>query len=148
MKPFSPTDGKAIPVTVVTQGGLKKWRAARSANETKWLTVNRCTGAPGQMCLIPGADGSLSRVVLGISDPLEIWDTADLARNLPDGLYRFNGVRGKEAENRAALGWALGSYRFDAYRKHMALKTSLRWPKAATGPMSPGPWRQHSWSVI
>ena len=95
MKPFSPTDGKAIPVAVVTQGGLKKWRAARSANETKWLTVNRFTGAPGQMCLIPGADGSLSRVVLGISDPLEIWDTADLARNLPDGLYRFNGVRGK-----------------------------------------------------
>ena len=130
MKPFSPTDGRAIPITVVTQGGLKKWRAARSANETKWLTVNRFTGAPGQMCLIPGADGSLSRVVLGISDPLEIWDTADLARNLPDGLYRFNGVRGKEAENRAALGWALGSYRFDAYRKHMALKTSLRWPKS------------------
>ena len=129
MKPFSPADGKAIPVTVVTQGGLKKWRAARSANETKWLTVNRFTGAPGQICLIPGSDGSLSRVVLGISDPLEIWDTADLARNLPDGLYQLNGVRGKQAENRAALGWALGGYRFDAYRKHMALKTSLRWPK-------------------
>lgn len=129
MKPFSPTDGKAIPVTVVTQGGLKKWRAARSANEKKWLTVNKFAGAPGQLCLIPGADGSLSRVVLGISDPLEIWDTADLARNLPDGLYRLNGVRGKEAENRAALGWALGGYRFDTYRKPVALKTSLRWPK-------------------
>ena len=116
MKPFSPTDGKAIPVTVVTQDGLKKWRAAQSANEKKWLTVNRFTGAPGQMCLIPEADGSLSRVVLGIADPLEIWDTADLARNLPDGIYRLNGVRGKEAENRAALGWALGGYRFDRYR--------------------------------
>ena len=103
MKPFSPTDGKAIPVTVVTQGGLKKWRAARSANEKKWLTVNKFAGAPGQLCLIPGADGSLSRVVLGISDPLEIWDTADLARNLPDGLYRLDGVRGKEAERVARV---------------------------------------------
>lgn len=130
MKLFSPSDGKATPVTVVTQEGLKQWRADRSAYEKKWMTVNGFTGTPGKTCLIPGADGSLSRVVLGISDPLEIWDTAGLARNLPDGLYRLDGVRGKAAATRAALGWALGSYRFDAYRKPVALKTSLCWPKA------------------
>ena len=129
MNPFSPADGKAIPITVVKQDSLGEWRAGRSSREKKWLKVNNFNGAPGKSCLIPAADGRLSRVVLGISDPLEIWDTADLARNLPDGLYRLSGVRGKEAKTRAALGWALGSYSFDVYRRPIALNTSLRWPK-------------------
>ena len=130
METFSPTRGEAVPVTVVTQESCEEWQAGQSAREKKWLKVNRFTGAPGKTCLIPAADGSLSKVVLGISDPLEIWDTAGLARNLPDGIYRLEGVRGKDASTRAALGWALGGYRFDAYRKPTLLKTSLRWPKA------------------
>ncbi len=130
METFSPTRGKAVPVTVVTQKSCEEWQASQSACEKKWLKVNRFTGAPGKTCLIPAADGGLSKVVLGISDPLEIWDTAGLARNLPDGIYRLEGVRGKDASTRAALGWALGGYRFDAYRKPTLLKTSLRWPKA------------------
>ena len=130
METFSPTRGEAVPVTVVTQESCEEWQAGQSAREKKWLKVNRFTGAPGKTCLIPAADGSLSKVVLGISDPLEIWDTAGLARSLPDGIYRLEGVRGKDASTRAALGWALGGYRFDAYRKPTLLKTSLRWPKA------------------
>ena len=46
------------------------------------------------MCLIPGADVSLSRVVLHLH-PLNAWDTVDLVRNLHDGLYRLMVCEGK-----------------------------------------------------
>jgi len=130
MKPFSPADGKATPITAVTKAGLKKWLTGRPAVEKKWIKSAGFTGTPGKTCLLPAKDGGLSRVLLGVSDPLDLWDSGGLARTLPDGVYKLDGVRSKEAATRFALGWALGCYRFDAYRKPSPLKTSLRWPKA------------------
>ena len=88
------------------------------------------SATPGKFCLIPSSDGNLSKVVLGTSDPVKIWDTGNLARNLPDGIYRLDGFRSKNGATRGALGWALGGYRFDKYRKPSPLKASLRWPKS------------------
>ena len=130
MKPFSPTGGKATPITIVTKAGLKIWLAGRPAAEKRWVKSAGFTGAAGKTCLTPGKDGSLSRVLLGVSDPVEIWDTGSLARTLPEGTYKLDGVRAKEAATRLALGWALGAYRYDVYRQPAPLKTSLRWPKA------------------
>ena len=74
-----------------------------------------------QLAVIPeGRDGWSA--VLGVAnvDELSPWCLARAAESLPEGSYRVEG----RGPGPAVLGWLLGQYRFDRYRK----------PKGAKGP--------------
>jgi leucyl aminopeptidase len=75
--------------------------------------------SPGRVLIVPGAGGSLAGVVFGVEaedavhrDPFL---AANLARDLPAGAYRFDGAL---ADVRVStIGFLLGTYRFDRYRR-------------------------------
>jgi leucyl aminopeptidase len=74
---------------------------------------------PGRVLIVPGAEGELLGVIFGVEaedaphrDP---FISANLARDLPAGAYRFEGPL---ADARlSAIGFLLGTYRFDRYRR-------------------------------
>lgn len=65
---------------------------------------------------MPSADGSLGGALLGLGgNPSEIpFITGKLARELPEGEWHIETA--PLTANRLALGFGLGSYRFDKYR--------------------------------
>ena len=86
---------------------------------------------PGELCLVPGKAGKLARVLVGCEGHDELWALAALPQSLPQGVYRLDAAFGTEAATKAALGWALGTYRFERYRKETKPLAALAWPKGA-----------------
>ncbi|HEX7883737.1 MAG TPA: leucyl aminopeptidase family protein, partial [Afipia sp.] len=80
------------------------------------------TAKPGQYLALPADDGSLAHVVFGIEDVSSEWRDpfrpGQLPGLLPAGTYSF--ANAPHDTRLAALAFALGSYRFNRYRKNDA----------------------------
>jgi leucyl aminopeptidase len=71
-------------------------------------------GKPGQLLLVPDAQGALARVLFGADAN---WTTLRaLPAKLPAGVYRIVERPQAVSADQAALAFALGSYRFDRYK--------------------------------
>jgi len=84
--------------------------------------------------LVPDQEGRLGRVLVGMPEEgSAMWAIAGLSETLPAGSYRLDGVPEGGDASRLALGWALGTYSFDLYRKKEKQKDSARlvWPEGA-----------------
>ncbi|RXF73389.1 leucyl aminopeptidase family protein [Hansschlegelia zhihuaiae] len=110
---FAPSSEAAIPVWF-TPAGDPPPDAARGGARPAGFEV-----AAGRHLLIPGADGTLAGVVFGVEgDKARVRNpflAGKLVGALPAGSYRFEGAVGDQ--RLAALGFALGSYRFRRYKK-------------------------------
>jgi len=81
-------------------------------------------GKAGQVLLVPGADGSLARVLLGAGEGTGAFRA--LPAKLPSGTYRIAEAPQDVSADQAALAFALGSYRFDRYKPAKGEKTAER----------------------
>ena len=80
-------------------------------------------GSPKKHLAVPGADGEIAGVVLGIGNGEKgepcgpsILLAGQLASSLPQGRYRFAGPL--DAPELAAIAWGLGAYRFRRYKSN------------------------------
>ena len=73
-----------IPV-VATQ--FQAWLAQQDPALVRWLTNTGFTAKPGSLSLVPGADGTLDAVVVGVAAADDPWSCGDLPTRLPQGSY-------------------------------------------------------------
>jgi leucyl aminopeptidase len=83
----------------------------------------------GQLLLVPGIEGGLSQVLFGIGEGSDPAAFRALAARLPAGDFRLEAPEGLSPDA-VALAFALGSYRFDRYRKKRELGGHLHVPGA------------------
>ena len=117
----------SIPITPVKKGAL----GALAEAERGWAEASGYAGEAGKHLLVPGPDGRLARVLVGVAGEAQAWSFAGLPQTLPRGIYRIDKTLSPEAATRAALGWALGGYAFTRYRKRERAPASLVWPEGA-----------------
>lgn len=110
---------------------LKAWLGKQRAGVKAWVRDTKFEAKRGQVCLVPKSDGSLGTVLLGVRELDEPWVYAGLPKSLPLGRYQLPTDLGADAANAAALGWALGTYRFDRYVKRNRKYAALVWPESA-----------------
>ena len=121
----------ATPIVAITRRELPAWLKSQSAMVRNWLDTNGFRGEHGKVALVPGKDGKLAQVVLGLGDGSDLWDYAAPVGKLPAGRYRFSrGVDGPRASD-AAMAWALASYSFGRYKQRDRKAAVLVWPAAA-----------------
>jgi leucyl aminopeptidase len=116
----------AIPLHAVKADNLKRWLQTRRVREAEWLQASDFTGKQYELRLVPNAAGGLAGAVLGLGsgdDPLAL---AALSESLPHGTYALRDVPPEIGGARGVLGWILGTYKFDRYRKS---KTARALPK-------------------
>ncbi len=119
----------AIPLVPVTPDGLDA--ALGSEDARRWAASSGFGAEPGKVCLVPGAEGGLARVLIGVALPLGPWALAALPGSLPEGTYAIaDGFDGATA-TQLALGWALGCYAFTRYKPRSKGFARLVWPAAA-----------------
>lgn len=106
----------AIPIWPVNESAYPAWRKSRSAAERQWLRAVRFKPRPGKWARLPGPDGRLAGVVVGVADPCAPWDFAKLPKALMRGNFRVEGARDAATAHAAAVGWGLGTYEFTRYR--------------------------------
>ena len=73
-------------------------------------------GKPGQVLLVPGADGALDRVLFGAGDGQHPMIFRALPARLPAGVYKVAAKPEGVTADQVALYFGLGSYRFDRYK--------------------------------
>ena len=115
---LQPDRGQAArTIEIVATAGFDTWLNAQPPRTRAALAAQKMRGKPGSSAVVPGdgpGDGEDWSVVLAHgSSTLGAWDLARLAETLPEGSYRLLGAYA----GAAMLGWVLGQYRFDRYRK-------------------------------
>ena len=122
MHPAFQSSTDAIPVTFATKSTWDAVSATLPAAARRFAVANAFTAKPGQYLALPAEDGSLAHVLFGIEDASSEW--RDLFRPgqlpglLPAGTYSF--ANAPHDTRLAVLAFALGSYRFNRYRKNDA----------------------------
>lgn len=104
----------ALPLTAVTRADWPVQAQKLGARQQRWATASGFVGQAAAFCLLPDAQGATARVVCGIGASTPPFALGGLPYRLPTGDYRLEG--GGLTAVDAALGWALGSYRFARYR--------------------------------
>lgn len=124
--------GRAVPLRPLLEAAYDRWLRLQKASVRRWLVSGKFRAKAGETALIPGPGGQLEGVLLGLGDgKAGPWCWSGLPAALPKGTYRIDANLDAAAANDAALGWALGSYRFGRYRKGEAPGAVLVWPAAA-----------------
>ncbi|MBB5713941.1 leucyl aminopeptidase family protein [Sphingomonas aerophila] len=104
----------ARAITVVHPDDWERWLAAQPERTRVAVAAHRVTGKPGNRAILPGDRAEdWSALLVCDEDASSPWKIASLPGTLPGGTYRVaNGDSGPWL-----LGWMLGQYRFDRYRK-------------------------------
>ena len=152
MTAFAAKSAKAIPITPVLSNGLKAWLAKQPARLKAWVPAGGFEASAGSVSLVTGKDGGLERVLLGLGKtggktasaaksmndlaggaPAEgmLWRYAGLPARLPAGSYVIDATLPAREATMAALGWALGSYRYSRYKPAKPYGAKLVWPDKA-----------------
>ena len=128
------TADAAVPVHVVSASRWPELRERLPAEQRGFAQAQGFAGRASEHCFLPGSDGRLGAVLLGIADAGRSRDAfapARLAAQLPEGAYALQGEIDDPAL--ATLGWLLQGYRFDRYRKPAPAKARLVLPRGVDG---------------
>lgn len=103
----------------------------RSKFVKAWVESSGFAAKAGQHLLVPEKDGGLWAVLVGVAKGEVVWHCARLPTALPRGRYAFADCTSAEEANELCLGWGLGTYHFDRYKKGKRIEAALVWPAAA-----------------
>ncbi|MDB5691995.1 MAG: leucyl aminopeptidase family protein [Alphaproteobacteria bacterium] len=105
----------AIPLRLVDSKGFDAWMKGQSDRVRQAVTAQGFRGEGAQLAILPGDRADGWSALLGVADvgKLSQWCLARAAESLPEGVYRVE----KGSPGPAALGWLLGQYAFEKYRK-------------------------------
>jgi leucyl aminopeptidase len=105
----------AYDLHLVDKAGFDAWLTTQPAPARTAAAAQRFSGVAGELAILPNNQPELWSAVLGVGDSGKLgpWCLAKAAERLPEGSYRIAGGD----PGAAALGWLLGQYCFDRYRK-------------------------------
>jgi leucyl aminopeptidase len=112
------SDAAAIPIVAVADAELEAMLAAQPPFVRGFAGLSEFKAKAGQVLLVPGEDGALATVLLGLGATPDPMAFRGLAAKLPAGTYRIAQAPQALTPDRTALAFALGSYRFDRYKSH------------------------------
>jgi leucyl aminopeptidase len=127
--PFNTKGGKTLPIFAVTPAQLETGMVDPLAHD--WARKAGYKGDAGTLLLIPSEDGHLGGALFGLGkNPSDQpYLTGRLPRLLPAGDWHIETA--PLTANRLALGYGLGSYRFDVYKSETAAAATLMIPADA-----------------
>jgi leucyl aminopeptidase len=118
-----------ISLIVVDKDALASWLKKQKPATQIWVSQTGFKASPDSRCLIPNDEGELSYLLFGVNKETDLWAWAALPEAVPDGVYKIETSIKKFNFANAALGWALGSYCFDRYKKIDRSPATLIWPE-------------------
>ena len=130
---------KAIPIHIFEQGDFPAWIKKQES-----LLINQAKQAgfiaePKQALSVFDENGDLSTILFGVSSPVYYLDTASLFQYIQknfskdfisQNVFEIADAHEEDVANRITLGWALGSYKFDLYKKRDDAIPTLIVPEA------------------
>ena len=113
----APADSTPLPLHFVDRNGMAAWLRTQPASVQAWVAANRFDGSGGSALAWSDGEGRIAGAVAGIADIHDPFAYAHAPRALPAGDWQAAAAPDAEAARALQLGWGLGLYRFDRYRK-------------------------------
>ncbi len=113
----------SIALVPQSQSTLDNYLKTQPEFVSNWVRQTNFQAKPDSFCLIPGPQGGIQQVLVGIHEPSDqeesapIWAIADLALKLPRNVYHIESDWDEDTLQQAAIGWGLGAYRFEFYKQ-------------------------------
>lgn len=107
----------AVPVHALYEKDVPGFLDGRQAFVKAFAELSDFKGKAGQVLVTPNTEGGIDRVLFGLGDRADAQTFRALAAKLPAGEYRIASAPGEISPEQIALAFALGSYRFDRYKK-------------------------------
>src|ERR1700744_1082782 len=123
----------AIPVQLVGEGALAAALEALGGQAAGLAEAEGFKAKAGQALKLPGSDGNLARVLLGLGAQAKAETFRVAAGRLPAGEYRLESLPDDLDATEAAVAWGLGAYRYDRYKPAKEGPARLVLPKGARG---------------
>jgi leucyl aminopeptidase len=121
----------SVPIRPLRKTDFLRWLSEAAPPVKRWLEATRFEIEAGKHRMVPGKDGEIAEVLLGLGDEPSPWDWAALPTELPAGSFHVVGEPSRKDADAGALGFALGTYRFDRLRKSTEKELArLAWPEA------------------
>lgn len=136
------SDNDAIPIYAVRpadlKDGAKEVTSMAGPGASDWVAASNWKAERGSVLLVPGTSSALQGVLLGLGDRdgEEAFQFGSLPGSLPPRKYRLGRQSDytPEALTRAVLGWALGSYKFNRYKKSSSSSSSGEKEESSSAP--------------
>jgi len=120
------SEGAAVPVHALADHEAAAFLEAEPPFAQAFARFAEFKGKAGQVVVVPTPDGGApDRVLFGLGARIEAMAFRALPSKLPAGTYRIARAPAGLAAEQIALAFALGSYRFDRYKKNAAEKPKL-----------------------
>lgn len=116
MPPGLVADGAALPLWTLPTNGAEAWRQEALKEWLPWLKASNFKGELGTFVMLPGDGGALAAAVAGLGPDPNLWSWAAMPAVLPAGTYALAEPLTPEGATAAALGWGLGTYRYDRFK--------------------------------
>jgi leucyl aminopeptidase len=135
--PFSLTDDTdgAIPILALSRDEFAGWLERAPQHARNWLTSTGFAAEAGKHALVPGENGRLAQVLVGLGDEADgnrsMWALAGLPASLPEANFRLETAPEAADPSRLALGWALATYAYTHYSAKTRPGATLVWPEGA-----------------
>ena len=110
-------DGTARPLHLLDRETLPGWLQAQPEPVRQWVQAHAFEASPGSWLTLPADGGGDPGAILGVGERLDPFSYAHAPFALPAGDWRPAGVPDDGVREALAIGWGLGSYRFDRYKK-------------------------------
>ena len=110
-------EGAVVPVHALRDSELAGFLEGRQAFVKAFAELSDFKAKAGQVLVVPDTAGGIDRVLLGLGAGGDAQGFRVLAARLPAGDYRIASAPAEIAPDQIALAFALGSYRFDRYKK-------------------------------
>ena len=113
---------RATAIIAVDAATLPKYLAKQPERIRRWVAVHEFKADANAVLLLPDEHGAPHAALVGVADPNDLFALSACPFALPPGNYALNklglnndGLRMDLGQ--AILGWGLGAYRFERYRK-------------------------------
>jgi leucyl aminopeptidase len=121
------SDSNAYAIPVFLLHAKQEWPDRLSITARNFLTASHFKSAPGKLAVLPGPDGQIEAVIMGVEDPstapADRLSAGRLATMLPAGDYRIETAL--DDPELAVLAFLMSSYRFTRYKASTAAQPHL-----------------------
>ena len=112
------SEGAVVPVYALAEPEVAAFLEGQPDHVQAFARFAEFKGKSGQACVVPNAEGAADRVLFGLGATPQAMDFRALPAKLRAGTYRIAEAPASLPRDQVALAFALGSYRFDRYKKN------------------------------
>ena len=129
-----------VKIICLERSDFPRWIVKQKKHIQAQVAQHDFNANPTQPCPIINKDGALEMILAGLSNPTYYLDSAHIVAHIQKNyankfinahVFEIDSIHEEDVINKICIGWGLGCYKYDAYKKNQQALPTLVWPRKA-----------------